>query len=82
MPSSTARFPILLLAAAATGCTSIDGYTVSCDVSLPTDAGTVHAWCSEDYGVPEDFVPFLEADCESSPSGRPAPTRCPPPLES
>jgi hypothetical protein len=46
-------------------CAPIDGSTVACDIDVPTDAGTlVHAWCSEDYGVPPDVVPQLQAECE------------------
>jgi hypothetical protein len=64
MQISTVIWSSVLSAAALAACAPIDGYTVACDVHETTHDGTVHAWCAEDYGVPEDLAPYLRADCQ------------------
>jgi hypothetical protein len=61
----TVLWTSVLLVSSVIACAPIDGSTVACDVDVPTDAGTAHAWCSEDYGVPPEAVNQLHALCES-----------------
>jgi hypothetical protein len=53
----------VLLVSAVLACAPIDGSTVACDINVPTDAGTWHAWCTENYGVPPGAARQLEAEC-------------------
>jgi hypothetical protein len=64
MRISTVVGSTLLWATVLTACATTDGYTVACDVYRPLpNGGTIHLWCSEDYGVPAEDVAGLQGAC-------------------